>query len=159
MISVIIPAYNAEVYISETIESIFNQTFKDFEIIVIDDGSTDSTVSIVKKYMSQDPRIRLVQQSNRGTSHARNNGIAHAKYNWIAPIDADDVLLPQRFEKQLATATQCPQVVDWESENTGSFSKTSLFRLHLTHTISRYGFGHAQSKANPLVNDYNPYFH
>jgi len=113
MISVIIPAYNAAAYIEETLESILNQTYQAFEIIVVDDGSTDDTVNIVKRYANQDRRIRLVQQSNQGSSQARNTGIALAQYEWIAPVDSDDVLLPQLFEKQLAAAAQYPQVIGW----------------------------------------------
>lgn len=113
MISVIVPAYNASPYIQETLDSILNQTFQEFEIIVVDDGSTDDTVEIVNRYASKDSRIRLVQQKNEGSSKARNTGIALAKYDWIAPVDSDDVLLPQRFEKQLAAAKKYPQVIGW----------------------------------------------
>ncbi len=113
MISVIVPAYNASPYIEETLDSILNQTFQEFEIIVVDDGSTDGTVDIVNRYVGKDSRIRLVQQENEGSSKARNTGIALAKYDWIAPVDSDDVLLPQRFEKQLAAAAQYPQVIGW----------------------------------------------
>lgn len=113
MISVIVPAYNAANYIEETLDSILNQTFQEFEVIVVDDGSSDATVDIVNRYIAQDNRIRLVQQQNGGSSNARNTGIALAKYNWIAPVDSDDVLLPNRFEKQLAAAARHPEVIGW----------------------------------------------
>lgn len=113
MISVIVPAYNAAPHIEETLDSILHQTFQEFEIIVVDDGSTDDTVNIVNRYANNDSRIHLVQQQNGGSSKARNTGIALARYEWIAPVDSDDVLLPQRFEKQLAAAAKYPQVIGW----------------------------------------------
>lgn len=113
MISVIIPAYNAAQYIEETLQSILNQTFQQFEIIIVDDGSTDDTLKILEKYSQNDSRIRVVQQQNGGSSKARNTGISLAKYDWIAPVDSDDILMPDRFEKQLAAAAQYPQVIGW----------------------------------------------
>ncbi len=113
MISVIIPAYNAAQYIQETLDSVLNQTFQEFEIIVVDDGSTDATVNIINRYANKDNRIQLVQQQNGGSSKARNTGIALARYDWIAPVDSDDVLLPQRFEKQLQAAAKHPEVIGW----------------------------------------------
>jgi len=88
-ISVIIPAYNAEKYISYTLDSVLQQTYKLFEIIIVDDGSTDSTARQVKKL--DDPRIRYVFQENKGVSAARNAGISLAKYGLIAFLDSDDL--------------------------------------------------------------------
>ncbi len=113
MISVVIAAFNSARYIPETLESILKQTFQAFEIIVVDDGSTDNTVEIVQGYASRDARIRIVQNEHGGVTKARNTGISLARYDWIAPVDSDDVLLPHRFEKQMAAASQYPQVVGW----------------------------------------------
>lgn len=113
MISVVIPAFNSARYIAETLESILNQTYQGFEIIVVDDGSTDNTVEIVQRYANRDPRICLIQNEHGGVTKARNTGIAFARYDWIAPVDSDDVLLPQRFEKQLAAAAHYPEVIGW----------------------------------------------
>lgn len=99
-ISVIMPAYNSEKYIAEAIESILNQTFTDFEFIIIDDGSTDKTEQIIKTYT--DKRIKFIKnKSNLGIVESLNYGIEIATGEFIARMDADDISLPNRFEKQL----------------------------------------------------------
>lgn len=92
MISIIIPLYNKEAYIRDTLSSLLQQQEAIFEVIVVDDGSTDNSVSIIKEL--SDSRIRLVQQPNKGPSSARNTGVRYAKYDWILYLDADDKLLP-----------------------------------------------------------------
>lgn len=89
MFSVVIPLYNKELSIANTINSVLNQANQSFEIIVIDDGSTDNSAERVREI--QDPRIRLVQQKNQGVSAARNLGIKEARYEWIALLDGDDL--------------------------------------------------------------------
>lgn len=89
MFSVIIPLYNKEKYIAHTLQSVLDQTFHDFEIIIVNDGSTDESVKEVEKF--HDERIRLVEQTNAGVSAARNRGIEEAKYDLIAFLDADDL--------------------------------------------------------------------
>lgn len=116
MISVVMPAYNSAAFIGEAIESLFNQTFKDFEIVIIDDGSSDNTVEIVQSYMAKDPRIKLIQQANAGVGAARNVGINATQYDWIALHDSDDIALPHRFERQVAAIKADPEVVMWASE-------------------------------------------
>ncbi|AEI14044.1 glycosyl transferase family 2 [Flexistipes sinusarabici DSM 4947] len=86
--SVVIPLYNKEKYIAETIQSVLRQTYANFEIVVINDGSTDQSAETVK--CLRDDRIRLIDQENQGVSVARNNGIKAAKNNWIAFLDGDD---------------------------------------------------------------------
>lgn len=97
-ISVIIPTYNASEYILEAIDSVFNQTYKDYEIIVVDDGSTDRTNETLKEYNS---KIRYFYQKNKGPSAARNTGIKNAKGEFIAFLDSDDRWLPQKLELQM----------------------------------------------------------
>src|SRR5688572_13630116 len=89
-ISIIIPAYNAAATIAETIESLLSQNFKDWEAVVVDDGSTDQTVNIIKGYTKTDTRIQLISQPNVGLAGARNTGIKHAHFEWILFLDADD---------------------------------------------------------------------
>lgn len=98
-VSVIIPAYNAERFLAETIQSALGQTYQDFEVIVVDDGSTDGTREVVAAF--DDPRIRYTYQDNRGPAAARNTGIAAATGEYIAPLDADDLALPHRFATQI----------------------------------------------------------
>jgi glycosyltransferase involved in cell wall biosynthesis len=98
-ISVIIPAYNAERTLQETVESVQNQTFSDFEIIIINDGSTDQTLTISQNFV--DPRVKIFSYQNAGVSVARNRGIANAMGEFIAFIDADDLWTPDKLERQL----------------------------------------------------------
>ncbi len=107
VVSVIIPAYNAESFIKETIESALNQTYKNIEVIVVDDGSTDNTEKIVKSI--DDKRIKYIKQNNRGVSAARNKGIEVSKGEFIALLDHDDIWLPRKLEKQLPLFSD-PQV-------------------------------------------------
>lgn len=89
MFSVVIPLYNKENQIKKTLESVLNQTFKDFEVVIVNDGSKDKSVEVVEAF--DDPRIRLINQENAGVSAARNRGIKEANNEWIAFLDADDL--------------------------------------------------------------------
>ncbi|WP_202703967.1 MULTISPECIES: glycosyltransferase [Flavobacterium] len=109
-ISVLMPVYNCELYIEEAIDSILNQTFSDFEFIIIDDASLDSTVSIIKNY--NDPRIQLiVKPQNSGLTNSLNFGLSIAKGEYIARMDGDDISLPERFVKQVAFLDKNPETV------------------------------------------------
>ena len=108
-ISVVMPAYNAENYIREAIDSILAQTFRDFEFLIIDDGSTDHTVEIIRSY--SDSRIRLYQnERNMGVAATLNRGLDLARGEYIARMDADDISLPERFAKQAAYMDAHPDV-------------------------------------------------
>ncbi len=98
MISVVIPLYNKEKQIAHTLQSVFNQTLQDFEIVIVDDGSTDGSVAEVEKF--SESRIRLIHQKNAGVSAARNRGIEAAKYDLIAFLDADDEWKPEYLATQ-----------------------------------------------------------
>ena len=102
LVSVIIPAYDAEVFIRTALGSAVHQTYQDIEIIVIDDGSMDRTAEIVREFMAQDPRVRLLQQANAGVAAARNYGVRMARGSLIAPLDADDLWKPTKIERQVA---------------------------------------------------------
>ena len=101
LISVIIPAYNAENFIAKTLLSVLSQTYQNIEILVVNDGSTDTTAEIVKSSAEKDNRVILLQQSNAGVATARNLAIEKSRGEYIAPIDADDIWYPQNLEKQL----------------------------------------------------------
>jgi glycosyltransferase involved in cell wall biosynthesis len=105
-VSVVIPAYNAEATIAQTISSVLAQTFKDFEIVVVNDGSIDRTASFVNHLSATDPRITLVSQHNTGVAAARNCGISSARSELIAPLDADDLWHATYLEKQIKTLDQ-----------------------------------------------------
>ena len=101
-LTVIMPVYNGEKYLKEAIDSILNQTFTDFKLLVLNDNSTDGTKHILKKYQNQDHRIEVINKTqNIGPALLRNEGIAYAKTEFIALQDADDISMPTRFEKQI----------------------------------------------------------
>ena len=99
IVSVIIPVYNRKDMISDAVESVLSQTYKDLEVVVIDDGSTDNTVEEIKKI--KDPRIVLLKAEHKGPYHARNMGIKKSKGDFIAFLDSDDMWLPEKLEKQM----------------------------------------------------------
>lgn len=107
-VSVILPTYNAEKFLEETIDSILAQTCKDFEILVIDDNSKDNTRKIVKSY--KDKRIKLINGPQKGLAAALNYGIKKAQGEYIARVDADDTALPTRFEKQIKFLDENPNI-------------------------------------------------
>ncbi|MEO8255381.1 MAG: glycosyltransferase [Flavobacterium sp.] len=109
-ITVLMPVYNCELYIKEAVDSILNQTFSDFEFIIIDDASSDSTVSIIKTY--NDPRIQLIEKpQNSGYTNSLNHGLTIATGEYIARMDGDDISLPERFAKQVRFLDANPDVV------------------------------------------------
>lgn len=101
LVSVIVPAYNAETYILQTLNSVLSQTYKNIEVVVVDDGSHDGTTQIVEAIMRRDDRVALLRQSNSGVAVARNLAIEKSRGEYIAPIDADDMWYPQKIEKQV----------------------------------------------------------
>lgn len=104
------PVYNCELYIKEAVESILNQTFIDFELLLIDDASTDKTIEIIKRF--SDSRIQLIQKpKNSGYTDSLNYGLSIANGEYIARMDGDDICLPTRFEKQVAYLDKHPDVV------------------------------------------------
>jgi glycosyltransferase involved in cell wall biosynthesis len=132
-VSVIIPAYNAMTYLPDTVESVLKQTFTDFEILIVNDGSSDH----ISEWISQrtDPRIKLISQRNQGVSIARNTGIAHAEGEYIAFLDADDLWEPNKLAIQVRCLENRPTVglvhtsmalIDQEGKSTG--------RVIATHT-------------------------
>lgn len=104
-ISVIIPCYNAERYIGATIDSVLAQGLDDLEIIVVDDGSKDGSIALVRDCF---PTVRVVAQANGGVASARNNGIACARGRWVAFVDADDIWLPGKLQAQFAAMAASP---------------------------------------------------
>ena len=110
-VSVIIPVFNCQDYIAEAIHSIANQTVRDVEIVVVDDGSTDSTLEVARREAAQDPRVIVITQSNTGMpGAARNTGIRACRGEFIAFLDADDIYEPDKIEQELAAFRDFPEV-------------------------------------------------
>lgn len=100
-VSIVMPVFNGEAYLKESIESILKQTYTDFEFIIVNDGSTDDSLRIIKDYAKNDRRIVLISRENKGLVASLNEGISQASSKYIARMDADDISHPDRIEKQL----------------------------------------------------------
>lgn len=129
MISVVIPLYNKEKQIANTLRSVFDQTYTDYEIIVVNDGSTDNSVAVVESL--NDSRIRLIHQKNAGVSAARNRGIEDAKGEYIALLDGDDEWKPEFLETMLTLVERYPNCRVFagnytQVDNTGKHSPTII---------------------------------
>ena len=134
MISIIIPLYNKADSIGRALESIFAQSYRDFEVVVVDDGSTDGGAAIVAQ--CTDPRVRLIRQANGGVSAARNRGIAEAKGGYVAFLDADDEWMPEFLEEIVALQRAYPecraQATNYVFCSRGVKSPTILRKLPFT---------------------------
>jgi len=142
LISVIVPVYNAERYVAQSLQSILNQSIGDLELIVIDDGSTDNSAAVIEKI--KNTRLHLHKQANAGMAAALNKGISLAKGKFIARQDADDISLPDRFEKQLVYLSAHPGVgllgtqaalIDGTGKRTGGFLHHSTDNETLKATL------------------------
>ena len=110
-VSVVMPVYNGRPFLKTAVESVLDQTYTDFEFIVIDDGSTDGSADVLRHYASRDDRLRVLQQKNLGATLAQNRGVRESQGEYIARMDADDVCLPERFERQVACLEANPGCV------------------------------------------------
>jgi glycosyltransferase involved in cell wall biosynthesis len=150
-ISVVMSVYNGEAFLAKAIESILNQTFRDFEFLIVDDGSTDATPEILSTYAKQDARIRIVRHENKGRAVSLNIGIDLATGKYIARMDADDVAVPYRLAEQMEFMERHPEVgllggaIELISA-TGLVIKTSQPPLE-------------DSEIKSLMLHYNPMFH
>ncbi|MFT4055012.1 MAG: glycosyltransferase [Novosphingobium sp.] len=110
-VSVILPCFNGEAFLREAVQSILDQTFTDFELIIVDDGSTDGSPTLLARIAQEDERIRVVRQPNGGIVAALNTAIDHSRGEYIARMDADDVSFPQRLALQVTWLDDHPQTV------------------------------------------------
>lgn len=121
LVSVIMPAYNCEKYISATIDTVTAQTYKNWELIIVDDCATDGTANVIQRYSENDSRIRYIKlEKNSGAAMARNKGIELAKGKYVAFLDSDDIWLPEKLKKQ----------VDFMNSGNYPFSCTSYERIN-----------------------------
>jgi len=111
VVSVVMPVYNCERYVAEAVESILAQTFADFEFLIVDDGSTDGSLAILRRYAGQDSRIRVISRPNTGIVGALNEMLDLARGEFVARMDADDISSPERFDRQVAYLRAHPKVV------------------------------------------------
>lgn len=139
-ITVLMPAYNAGPYIGDAIASVLKQTFADFELLIINDGSTDNTAAIINSYAHRDVRIVSINQENKGVSAALNAGLQHARAPYIARFDADDICYPERLRIQYEFINAHPEysiigsAVDY-MDVTGRFIFTHHPEAHLNEEI------------------------
>lgn len=145
VVSIVIPTYNCALYIAETIASVLNQSFKDIELIVVDDGSTDATRDIVASFGQP---VRLVTQANAGVCVARNRGISEAAGKYICLMDHDDYWFPHKLARQVSILEQQPETgvvyssfILWHrDESTGQFPSPDSFDLntYLDDTVPEF---------------------
>lgn len=153
-ITVLMPAYNAERFLAPAIESVLAQTYRDFEFIIINDGSTDSTLDIARSYAEKDSRIRIITHENMGMGASLNQGMLQATGDWIARIDADDLMAPHRLERQIAFLNEYPDLavasslvryIDETGKVIGKYSSTLTTRQAVQQCVAEHspiGFHH-----------------
>ncbi len=127
-VSVLIPLYNSEEYIAETIDSCLNQTYKDIEIIIVDDGSTDSSLDIVRQYENKHENIKVETQKNSGAPTARNRAFELSKGSYIQYLDADDLLHPEKIDLQM-------KILKDADDYTIVFGKWGMFQKNIENVI------------------------
>lgn len=151
-VTVIIPVYNVETLVSKTLQSVLQQTYQDFEILVVNDGSTDGSLAICQGFT--DPRIRIVSQSNRGLAGARNTGIRHAQGEYLAFLDSDDLWLPEKLEKHIQHLDNSPEVgvsfsrsrfIDEAGQDIGIYQMPKLTDITPAHLFCRNPIGNGSA--------------
>ena len=140
-VSIILPCYNAEKYIAQTIESVLGQTYKDFELIIIDDKSTDDSLKIIESFCDLDSRIRIIKlPKNYGMpSKPRNIAVRKAKYNWISFIDSDDIWHPEKLSIQISILKQNTDI-KFISTGIINFKKNIIWESPIKKTTSKIYF-------------------
>ncbi|MEB3337453.1 MAG: glycosyltransferase family 2 protein, partial [Leptolyngbyaceae bacterium] len=147
-VSVIIPVYGAEKYIVKAVKSVLNQTYQNFELLIIDDGSPDRSIEICRQFL--DPRIKILSQENRGIASARNLGIRHATGEYIALLDADDFWTPDKLIKHVKHLENSPWVgvsfcrsalIDENDTPLGIYQFTKLTNITLLDLLCRTPIG------------------
>lgn len=149
-ISVIVPVYNTEKYLQRCIDSILLQSFTDFELLLIDDGSTDSSGTICDKYTEQDSRVRVFHKGNGGVSSARNMGLDNAKGEWFTFVDSDDYVHPSFLVNFMDVASGAELIIQ-----ALSMRSKSLLNNEIPDSVFDYK-GNAQDVIPILIKNYMP---
>jgi glycosyltransferase involved in cell wall biosynthesis len=148
-VSAILPVFNAERYIGDAVQSILDQTFRDFELIIINDGSTDGSLAVLEKLAAKDSRIRLVSRPNTGYVKALNEAVGLSTGEFIARMDADDFCLPGRFEQQVSYLNKHPDCsllgtnvnqMDQDGSIIGPMRDVGFGHDSITHSLLRRGW-------------------
>ena len=145
-ISIIVPVYNAEEYLCECMDSIIGQTYEDWELILVDDGSKDSSGDICDEYSQKDSRIKVFHKTNGGVSSARNHGLEHANGEWIAFIDADDWVDDDYLEKSIVCSKNVDMVTCNHKDENGNSSEIDNVNRTLLLDVDRIDFSSNLSK-------------
>ena len=152
LVSVIVPVYNVEAYIAETIRSVLAQTYSNFELLIIDDESPDRSVEICQQF--QDSRIKIIHQKNRGLAGARNTGIRHAQGEYLAFLDSDDLWLPEKLAKHVQHLNANPEVgisfsrsafIDDQGQSVGVYQMPKLQDITAPHLLCRNPIGNGSA--------------
>lgn len=151
-VSVIVPVYNVEKYVAQTIESVLGQTYPNFELLIVDDESPDGSVEICRQF--QDSRIKIISQKNRGLAGARNTGIRNATGDYLAFLDSDDLWLPEKLERHVAHLDSRPQVgvsfsrsafIDGEGNPLNYYQMPKLTGITTPHLLCRNPIGNGSA--------------
>lgn len=149
-VSILMPAYNCANYIAEAIESVLNQSYTDFELVIVNDGSTDATASVVNSF--KDERIRLITRVNGGVSAALNTGLEHVTGEYTARFDADDVCYPHRIQKQVDFLSTHPDYVMVGSD-------ADYMTDEGDYIFTYRNIGHTNQEINDRIKVYCPFIH
>jgi glycosyltransferase involved in cell wall biosynthesis len=151
-VSVVLPVYNVERYVAASIQSVLAQTYADFELVIVDDGSTDGSLHLCQQFT--DPRIRIIQQKNRGLAGARNTGIRHATGEYIALLDSDDLFAPEKLQRHVEHLDRSPKVgisfsrsafIDDDSQPLGYYQMPKLKEITTPDILCRNPIGNGSA--------------
>ena len=136
-LSIIVPVYNAEEWLKECLDSLVAQTIDDFEVILVDDGSTDRSFDICREYAEKDSRFRLIRQDNQGAAAARNTGLGAAQGEFVGFIDSDDMASPDMFEVMVSRCLKEGRDIAWCSTRDRSSAHGDAPRQHEPSALSK----------------------
>lgn len=159
LISIVIPIYNRENTLHYCIDSIVNQNYKNWELLLVDDGSKDNSADICKKYTILDKRIKYIYQQNQGAGPARNNGIENASGDWITFIDSDDAIMPNHLDQLIEHGVDCDMVMVNRCKASYIDGKLTLINQNQTTGLESRRFSGNRNIIEYLYTGHQPYKH